>query len=121
MNSGCGKRKWSTDLKGKSICRVADFVESHKPNSYHHSVTKSKSRTRPEEKGGGILADEMGMGKSLSILSLIIETLEDGQRWAETQRLVEEPRHVKAHTPSTLIVVSSAREYIFFSSAKDDN
>jgi SWI/SNF-related matrix-associated actin-dependent regulator of chromatin subfamily A3 len=78
--------------------------------SYCHSITKSKSRTQPEEKGGGILADEMGMGKSLSILSLIVQTLEDGQKWAEKRKL-EENAQVKGHTRSTLVVVSSACEF----------
>ncbi|KAI1871434.1 uncharacterized protein JN550_004428 [Neoarthrinium moseri] len=81
-------------------------VEGH--ISYQHSITKSKSRIQPEEKGGGILADEMGMGKSLSILSLIVETLAKGQEWAEERKSKGEDSHLKGHTRSTLIVVSSA-------------
>ncbi|ORY68436.1 SNF2 family N-terminal domain-containing protein [Pseudomassariella vexata] len=82
-------------------------VEGH--TSYQHSITKSKARTRPEEKGGGILADEMGMGKSLSILSLIVETLEKGQIWASKRRTARDgATKVKGHTRATLVVVSSA-------------
>ncbi|KAI0127862.1 SNF2 family N-terminal domain-containing protein [Xylariales sp. AK1849] len=76
--------------------------------SYLHSITKSKARIQPEEKGGGILADEMGMGKSLSILSLIVETLEEGQIWAAKRKSMEESGQLKGHTRSTLVVVSSA-------------
>lgn len=53
----------------------------------------------------------MGMGKSLSILSLIVETLEKGQEWAKERRLLEESIQLKGHTRSTLVVVSSAREF----------
>jgi SNF2-related domain len=64
-------------------------------------------RTRPDERGGGILADEMGMGKSLSILTLIVDTLEAGQEWANQQN--ENIDIGKQYSRSTLIVVSSAR------------
>ncbi|ETS83908.1 hypothetical protein PFICI_05784 [Pestalotiopsis fici W106-1] len=75
---------------------------------YQHEITKAQSRLRPDEKGGGILADEMGMGKSLSILSLIVDTLEKGQSWAENRRSEDRTGPLKDHTRSTLIVVSSA-------------
>ncbi|KAG9503234.1 hypothetical protein J7337_006077 [Fusarium musae] len=50
---------------------------------YRHRITKRRKDMRPEEKGGGILADDMGMGKSLSILALIMKTLDNGKEWAE--------------------------------------
>jgi len=72
-----------------------------------HAITNHRTRIRPEEKGGGILADEMGMGKSLSILTLIVDTSNDGEAWAHQQN---ESNLVDRHyTRSTLIVVSSAR------------
>jgi hypothetical protein len=77
---------------------------------YQHKITKLQSRNRPEEKGGGVLADEMGMGKSLSILSLIVETLEKGQTWADKRKAEGRTGHLRGYTRSTLIVVSSARQ-----------
>lgn len=53
----------------------------------------------------------MGMGKSLSTLALVINTMTEGQKWAE-----EETDNTHAHseikdfTRSTLVVVPSARE-----------
>uniref|UniRef100_A0A0D2XLY5 Helicase ATP-binding domain-containing protein n=1 Tax=Fusarium oxysporum (strain Fo5176) TaxID=660025 RepID=A0A0D2XLY5_FUSOF len=47
---------------------------------YRHRITKRRKDIRPEERGGGILADDMGMGKSLSILALIMKTLDNGQQ-----------------------------------------
>lgn len=48
---------------------------------FSHVITKSKCRVKPPETGGGILADEMGMGKSLSILALIMKTLDGAHTW----------------------------------------
>ena len=69
---------------------------------------------KPEETGGGILADEMGMGKTLSILALIIRTLNSAHGWA-TQN--ETPEGEMSQTPrcsrrsrATLIVASSDRK-----------
>ncbi|OLN85473.1 putative SWI/SNF-related matrix-associated actin-dependent regulator of chromatin subfamily A member 3-like 3 [Colletotrichum chlorophyti] len=75
---------------------------------FRHNITREKRRTRPSERGGGILADEMGMGKSLSILSLIVKTLENGRRWAEQEEQSDEKNKELHYSGSTLVVVSSA-------------
>lgn len=51
----------------------------------------------------------MGMGKSLSILTLIVDSINDGQDWADQKN----SEHAGHRTPvqysrSTLVVVSSA-------------
>ena len=74
---------------------------------YVHAITNHRTRICPDESGGGILADEMGMGKSLSILTLIVDSLESGTEWAVQQS--ESGVSDKHSTRSTLIVVSSAR------------
>jgi len=78
--------------------------------SYRHVVTRAKSRIQPPETGGGILADEMGMGKSLSILALITKTLESSYDWISTQN-TESPDDSHAQpkrSRATLVVVPSA-------------
>ncbi|CAG8972651.1 hypothetical protein HYALB_00011390 [Hymenoscyphus albidus] len=49
---------------------------------YRHDITKLKTRINHPETGGGILADEMRVGKSLSILALVTQTLDESLRWA---------------------------------------
>ena len=44
-------------------------------NSFKHKITREVQSSRPPECLGGILADEMGMGKSLALLALIVHTL----------------------------------------------
>ncbi|KAF6828597.1 DNA repair and recombination protein rad5c [Colletotrichum musicola] len=75
---------------------------------FRHKITKVKQKTKPDERGGGILADEMGMGKSLSILSLIVKTLEEGRQWAEHENSNDERSKEVTYSGSTLVVVSSA-------------
>ena len=77
---------------------------------YQHAVTKAKTRTPNLETGGGILADEMGMGKSLSILALIANTLKDSNEWIYTQATdTSEYGHVSQRASrGTLVIVPSA-------------
>ncbi|KPA38492.1 helicase transcription factor protein [Fusarium langsethiae] len=75
---------------------------------YRHRITKRRRDTRPEEKGGGILADDMGMGKSLSILALVMKTLDNGQEWANLKNAEHKGRKTTRFSRSTLVVVSAA-------------
>ncbi|KAF5982414.1 helicase-like transcription factor [Fusarium coicis] len=75
---------------------------------YRHRITKRRMDIRPEEKGGGILADDMGMGKSLSILALIMKTLDNGKEWAEERNAEHKNRRSLKFSRSTLVVVSAA-------------
>lgn len=77
-----------------------------------HSITNHVSSFDHEEKGGGVLADEMGMGKSLSILSLVMRTLDVAQQWASSQPQEEEFSEIPRQcSRATLIIVSSARQF----------
>ncbi|KAJ4122735.1 hypothetical protein NW768_010176 [Fusarium equiseti] len=75
---------------------------------YRHKITKRRRDTRPEEKGGGILADDMGMGKSLSILALVMKTLDNGQEWADQKNAEHKGRKTTRFSRSTLVIVSAA-------------
>ncbi|RYP44409.1 hypothetical protein DL768_009111 [Monosporascus sp. mg162] len=84
----------------------------HINDKYRHRITKAKRVIRPDERGGGILADEMGMGKSLSILALITKTLSNGREWAQRQNDSAEGKKAPKYSCSTLVVVSSAPHII---------
>jgi SNF2 family DNA or RNA helicase len=51
--------------------------------SYYNVITGQEERHNPPQVLGGILADMMGLGKTLSILSLVIATLEESKEWAK--------------------------------------
>ncbi|KAJ0158674.1 putative matrix-associated actin-dependent regulator of chromatin subfamily [Colletotrichum tanaceti] len=75
---------------------------------YRHKITNIKQKSQPDERGGGILADEMGMGKSLSVLSLVVTTLQNGQQWAQQEEQSKKKNQELYYSGSTLVVVSSA-------------
>lgn len=78
----------------------------------------SVGRLDHTETGGGILADEMGMGKSLSMLALIIRTLDSAFAWAikanSSSQGVQGTWALKGRSKATLIVASSDRACITF-------
>lgn len=58
----------------------------YRPNGqriYYNVITGQQELTKPPEVLGGILADMMGLGKTLSILSLIVGSLDDSVEWAK--------------------------------------
>ncbi|KAL4885939.1 SNF2 family N-terminal domain-containing protein [Aspergillus karnatakaensis] len=73
---------------------------------FFHAITDMQQSDEPDESGGGILADEMGMGKSLTTLVLIAKTKEDARQWAEQRKHLAD---TVAETPcrATLVVVPS--------------
>ena len=90
-------------------------VESNGRQCFRHTITKDELPSQPVETGGGVLADEMGMGKSLSMLSLIARTLGGAHDWADEQEpSSSEDRSAKQRSRATLVVVSSGCEYTIF-------
>lgn len=57
------------------------------------------------------MADEMGTGKSLSALALIVGTLESARSCAHEKRAAEHQNaRIEQYTPATLVIVPLARE-----------
>ena len=75
---------------------------------YLHAVTKARNRTVASETGGGILADEMGMGKSLSTLALITKTLDRAYDWVMAKKANPENHSRQKACKATLVLVPSA-------------
>jgi SWI/SNF-related matrix-associated actin-dependent regulator of chromatin subfamily A3 len=106
------------ELAGKPwwACRhhkVLAFCLTSLHFSFRHLITKAESHLPPSETGGGVLADEMGMGKSLSILSLITKTLNDACAWKSDGTVGPSSglSVSKLGSRATLVVVSSGCKY----------
>ena len=67
--------------------------------SFRNIITDQIEREEPPQVLGGILADMMGLGKTLSILSLVVQTLSESVEWAKlnpsTPQLPEQRRSKK--------------------------
>ncbi|KAG5950677.1 hypothetical protein E4U53_004596 [Claviceps sorghi] len=59
--------------------------------SYLNVITGDEQRETPPETRGGILADMMGLGKTLSILSLVASTSDEARVW-ERNPIVQRPK-----------------------------
>lgn len=70
--------------------------------SYLNSITKEKTCTRPQAVYGGILADDMGLGKSLTTLALITGSLDQAHSFMQNR--------VQKHSKATLIVAPASRK-----------
>jgi hypothetical protein len=58
--------------------------------------------------------DQMGMGKSLSVLALILRTLETAHQWsAHPDKTSANVWRAKPRSSATLIVASSDRTYLY--------
>ena len=93
------------------------FVRSWTPNSsctssYQHLITGAKSR-EPQAFYGGVLADDMGLGKSLVMLSAIAGSLDPAFTYAKT--LTSAPDSTDDPVivaKSTLLVVPSTCKFV---------
>jgi SNF2 family DNA or RNA helicase len=77
------ERVFGADEKGNSsLWRLNIGPQGQR--TYYNIITGQEERQNPPQVLGGILADMMGLGKTLSILSLVIQTLDsDAQEWAK--------------------------------------
>ncbi|EPS36600.1 hypothetical protein H072_9889 [Dactylellina haptotyla CBS 200.50] len=53
---------------------------------YHNVITGQQTRSKPPGCLGGILADDMGLGKTLTVLSLIVATLQDAANFGNRRK-----------------------------------
>lgn len=88
--------------------KLWQYTEDETRTGYRHAVTGLWTAQPGSESGGGILADDMGMGKTLSTLSLISKRQADGWKWSRSEA-VENGQGVgrKSRTRATLVVLSS--------------
>lgn len=71
---------------------------------YYDVITGKEERSKPPEVLGGILADMMGLGKTLSILSLIVGSLDQSREWEKQMPSEYEGSHLVRNSKSTLLV-----------------
>ena len=73
------------DVTGGEVSEVSSTWQRRKDRNgadvYYNVVTNLLQRERPPPALGGILADMMGLGKTLSILSLLTTTLDQAAAW----------------------------------------
>ena len=75
--------------------------------SYEHQIVRLRTASEPKVPRGGILADDMGLGKTLTILSVIIMSLDHARAFARFQGDYKQTTDGRQRVKSTLVVVPS--------------
>lgn len=111
---GRNKSMWSSIVGSSASCILLDG----KANvlSYVNTITGGRQDSPPPEFKGGLLADQMGLGKSLSMISLVASNPATSLKAAVPAHfnLVEVPDAVSP-VKTTLLVVPLPREYFLSS------
>ena len=85
------ERIFGADEKGNSsLWRLQTGNNGQK--TYYNVITGQEERQSPPQVLGGILADMMGLGKTLSILSLVVHTLSEARDWSQLRPCAPPPR-----------------------------
>lgn len=73
---------------------------------YKELITGVSSREEPEQVRGGILADVMGLGKTIELLSLITYTQEEAEEFGKSRLTRDTPatQHLLRNAKTTLLV-----------------
>lgn len=84
------ERIFSSEEKGNSsLWRLR--IGNSGQRSYYNVITGQDEKHNPPQILGGILADMMGLGKTLSILSLVVHTLDkEANEWAKMRPCAEQ-------------------------------
>lgn len=93
----------SKDTAKFSLWKMMTKVSGH--DVWYNVITGQELREKPKPVYGGILADMMGLGKTLSILSLVAATVSDAHAFKIKQPTKElEEKGVRRNAQGTLIV-----------------
>ena len=82
----------------KEMARCGDSrIGGNGQRSYFNVITGQEERKNPPQVLGGILADMMGLGKTLSILSLVVQTLDESTEWSKLRPCTSQERKECQH------------------------
>lgn len=73
-------------------------INANGQQSYYNVITGQEVHQCPPPVLGGLLADMMGLGKTLSILSLVVQTLDDASEWTKMTPSVAPHHSDQSHT-----------------------
>jgi hypothetical protein len=71
---------------------------------YYNVITGTEMKDRPPMMRGGILADMMGLGKTLSMLSLVAQGMEDSKAFAKRVPPIASDAKLKTNSRATLLI-----------------
>ncbi|KAJ5560339.1 SNF2 family N-terminal domain-containing protein [Penicillium frequentans] len=85
--------------------RLWQLKTNNAEQAFFNVITHEMQQEKPDESGGGILADAMGMGKSLTTLALIFKTTRDARQWAAHSNTSSKDSLASKPCRATLVIV----------------
>lgn len=99
----------ASDAQGDGKQALVSFWQTKfGPNGqkyYFNVITGHNQKMMPPETKGGILADMMGLGKTLSILSLLASSLDKARQWEAETPIQPSPAESKTATKNDILGV----------------
>jgi hypothetical protein len=80
-------------------------------SSFEHAISAQPRSSQPPICAGGILADVMGLGKTLTMVSAVVHSLEDAASFEYMDTTAETDAHLLYSTRATLVVLPQARKF----------
>ncbi|KAF2017851.1 hypothetical protein BU24DRAFT_432428 [Aaosphaeria arxii CBS 175.79] len=96
------EKGWALESKGADIWEA--FDSSHE-RLHFNRVTDIHQVEAPPQFYGGIIADPMGLGKTLTMIALIAADLEPGRTMITENDLWDDPENPKPSVSATLVIV----------------
>lgn len=97
------------DAQGEGKQALVSFWQTkYGPNGqkyYFNVITGHNQKMMPPETKGGILADMMGLGKTLSILSLLASSIDEARQWETRTPVQPSPAESKTSTKNDILGV----------------
>jgi len=90
--------------------KTTEVMGGQKQSVYFNTITSSSTATQPVSVRGGILADDMGMGKSVQILGLWLAHPPDPNAQASGSALPPAPKVAKYHSWSKKELQKACRD-----------
>jgi SNF2 family DNA or RNA helicase len=78
---------------------------------FEHQISEQRQFVPPCISAGGILADVMGLGKTLTMLTAIVHSMDEAFRFTLLSSEISGDDHIEYSTRATLVVVPSARKF----------
>ena len=81
---------------------------------FTNKITKVETLERPSACRGGLLADEMGMGKTLTVLALLVHSLDQATTFANARDLTDFFEETRQYSTRATLIITPKSSMILF-------
>lgn len=96
------------------VCLLQSLLSGTKLYRFRNAFTGNLQESQPRESIGGILANDMGLCKTLTVISMIVRTRNASKHFARSREPDEEVKRDNSQpcAKATLVIAPSEFEYL---------